>query len=260
MSVGLITGLRTGPRTGLRTGLSAGIYGGFPESAAALKAVTLGYGNWTSIYTFDESSGNLIDKVGTENLIAEITPVYSQTGPTPGKKAILFNTLEDDNFYSGVGTRQLGSGDFTWLTVFKATDVGGTRFTASNQGGGLWQGYVNPSSQYVVDISDGTTAVGEFVNGVTQGVWHVALMTVTRGATQILRLTVDALPSGQSSIAAVGAVNPLNRMRVGAGDFGSGRTGNMTVAYMAFGYSDANNVRLNDAAIIKNFKSNVGML
>lgn len=261
MSVGIKTGILTGIKTGIRTGISGGIYAAWPESTAALKAITLGYGNWTNIYTLDEASGNLIDKTGLENLTTEITPVYRQTGPTSGKYSVLFNVNEFDSFYAGLASHKPGLGEFTCLAVVRATNVGGTRLFMSKAGTGTVQSYFNPSSQIVFTVSDSVNTATATIAGVTiDNSWHVVLLTISRGSVQRLRIAVDAITPVEADLTSVGAINPTNRMRVGSGDFGSGRVGDLNVAYIAFGSSDAEAMRLTDTTIISNFKNSVGMV
>lgn len=260
MAIGIKTGLVTGIKTGIKTGIAGGIYASWPTNNAELSAITGPGTSWNRIFTFDETSGVLVDKSGGENYTDEITPSYRQAGPTPGKFSVKFDTGQSDSFYSVVGGYQLGAGEFGILAVVKATNLSATRQIISNQGTNYWQLYTDPTGNVSSDVNDGTdTASVSIAAGLNDNNWHVILLTISRGAVERLRVAVDAITPVESNTTAVTPINPINRVRIGTADGGGGTGGDLQIAFLALTTTSAQSMRLQDSAIIARFKTAVGM-
>ena len=93
-------------------------------------------------YEFDEASGNLLDKIGSNNGTASGTPVYGATDQLGGTEAIEFDGSTD---YFTLGSNVLnGASAYTVELVFKhdasSFDILFYEIDAASDGVGLYVG------------------------------------------------------------------------------------------------------------------------
>lgn len=86
----------------------------------------------TSLYLFDEESGNLQDRVGTVHLPVSSTPTFRT--PRAGKWGILYDTTPDGHTLAGA--HQIGAGSGIYFSVAQIDVSAATQSIIASQGDG----------------------------------------------------------------------------------------------------------------------------
>jgi hypothetical protein len=268
--IGIQEAIRRGIKPGIRSSInSGGTPSGFsfPTTPGEMKYITGGYGNWSSIWTCNERSGNLVDRSGSITLVAGTTPTYRQAGPIAGKYAVGFNDNQVDTFAaSSAGTYNLdATGEIAVIVVFKCGNINDaghrhlfTKSTSAYVGYGMYlHGVAETIQAYAYD---GVSFVQAGVAGdVADSNWHVAFMTISRGGINIIRAAVDAVAPTQADITAVGTLANAEFFRLGALPAGGGSRGEALIAYVAVSTTDVQSMRTLDTSIISKFKASTGI-
>lgn len=253
MTIGLITGLQTGLRTGLRTGVDGGITS-WPTSSAQLSAALGGYGTWSSIWTCDEYSGNLVDSAGAMPLIPAVTPRYRDLGPLSPDFAVGFDNGSGDKFaLASTASYDITATDSIAIYVsMRPTNATNVNWVGKLAGAFGYAGSLETNGNVSWAVAS-TSAVVVTAPGDHRNQWNDILMCIDRSA-QRIQVFTQLGTSAASDITAIGS--PSN----GAGFFLGAFTTifDNSVAYLAVATGGVPALRTNGAAAIQNIRRYTG--
>lgn len=164
MAGGLLTGLQTGLTTGLLTGLGTSLYSAgrsFPASAAQWASAFPSITAPTAIYTCQESSGDLIDRIGSVDLSSSGTVTYQRPGDPLGRKAVRFT---GSSYFAAASSTSFDIDETQDLTIWwrvSVPDNGATQVTIGGKRGGAG------SPGYAVNILATTGKASAIIDGGT---------------------------------------------------------------------------------------------
>lgn len=211
----------------------------FPDTAFALSLVV--GADATSIYNFEEASGDALDLVASNDLSPNNSPLQNRTatGLWDGtdfvsKKAIEITdgTINDFRSASSSVFDYDASTSFAFLFVFRMSpDQTGSQSLLSNWSGGVGYDILTSAAGLLqFNIDDGANTGSRNVSGVQDGAWHCALVVCNR-TTNLLHSYTDTGESTDDDISSVGSLSNGGLFKIGP--WTSSRQGHFQMAYLA---------------------------
>jgi hypothetical protein len=159
------------------------------------------------------SSGSTEDDSGNSHTTFAYggSPTPGQTGALAGdsNKAVLFNGTNQRMFQSGPPVGMVGTGPHSWELWFKTSAAAASRRSLIAACYGHADGLAGfnldiTATQIIAEVrTPGTTEAAATV-GYADGVFHHVVMTLTRGAPDVLRLYVDGVVVATTNLATAG--------------------------------------------------------